>query len=135
MSVKTFFERVETEFKRLFGSTKWESTTLSVINYAAPLVETLATLAAGPAAGTALTGVLNQVKAGLATVSAVVSGAITPTPANELATAKQALASVQANLNAILTDADIKNDAHFADISAVATLILNEVGTALSGLA
>lgn len=131
---KSFFEKVGSELKRIFGSTSWEQTAEGVITYVGPLVETLAQLTLGTAASSALTGVLNSIKASLATLSAVVKGAATPSGSTDIQIATAAINSVQDNLAGILADADIKNSGKVADIEATVTLIDNEMKALLANL-
>lgn len=132
--MKKFWDKVEAAFKKLFGSTKWEQTATSVITYVAPLVETIVGLAAGGPAEALVTSVVNIVKSDLATVSAIVSGA-TETPAGTaLVAVKNALSSIQTNLGSVLSDADVKNSAKYADITSVVNLIVGEVEAVLSNI-
>ena len=50
-SFKTFFDKVGSVLKKLFGSASFEQTVQSVITYAAPLLETIVGLAAGVMSG------------------------------------------------------------------------------------
>jgi hypothetical protein len=70
MSLGSFFGKVWAEFKKLFGKEPQVAQVVrSVITYVAPVLETVVTLAAGSAAGTIVTNVINNVQADLATVS------------------------------------------------------------------
>jgi hypothetical protein len=122
-----FWHKVEAAFKKLFGTTTWEKTTSSVLTYLGPLVVTLIGLAGGPAAAAAAAAILATVQNDLATLSAVVEGA-TATPApNELATAKNALASIRTNLPQLLDLAEVKNSANASKITSVVNTVISEV--------
>jgi hypothetical protein len=125
--MKKFWDKVEAAFKKLFGSTKWEQTASSVVTYVAPLLETLVALTAGGPAAAIVTGIVNTVQADLATVAAVVNGATATPPVNELAAVMQALASIQTNLPALLTAAEVKNSTNASKITAVVNTIIGEV--------
>ena len=72
-SFKTFFDKVGSVLKKLFGSASFEQTVQSVITYAAPLLETIVGLAAGSPAATAVAAVVSTVQSDLATVSVAYS--------------------------------------------------------------
>lgn len=134
--VITFFEKIGGVFKKLFGSSAtWEQTALATIKYVAPLVETLVSLTAGPAVGTVVANVINEVKADLATLytiaqqGAVVAGTSTAT------TAINALTSINDNMAALLADSGVKNSAKVADIEATANLVTGETNALLTNLA
>jgi hypothetical protein len=121
-----FWDKVETAFKKLFGSASWEKTTSSVLTYVGPLLETLLSLT-DPAVAPLVTGIVNTVQSDLATVSAVVSGATATPPANELQAVTNALGSIQTNLAALLSAAGVKNSANAAQLTAVVDTIIGEV--------
>ena len=125
--MKKFWDKVESAFKKLFGSTKWEQTTSSVITYVAPLLETLVALTAGGPAAALVTGIVNTVQADLTTVAAVVNGATATPPANELAAVNQALTSIKNNLPTLLTAAEVKNSTNASKITAVVNTVIGEV--------
>ena len=137
MSIKSFFESVGSEIEKLFKSvvsSSWEQKASATIKYVAPLVETIVQLAAGTAAAAAVTGVINQVQADLATVSVVVQGGKVAAGTSAAATVQAALTSVNTNMAALLADADVKNSAKAADIEATTNLITGEVSAILSNL-
>jgi hypothetical protein len=132
--VKKFWNKVESAFKKLFGSTNWEKTASAVITYVAPLLELLVGLAAGGPAETLVAGIVNTVQADLATVAAVVNGATATPPANELAAVTNALNSVKANLPALLTAVEVKNSAKSTEIASTANTIIGEVEAILANM-
>jgi hypothetical protein len=124
--MKKFWDKVETAFKKLFGSTTWEKTASSVLTYVGPLLETLVALT-DPAIAPLVTSIVNTVRSDLATVYAVVSGATATPPTNELQAVTNALGSIQTNLAALLSAAGVKNSANAAKITAVVDTIIGEV--------
>lgn len=132
--VESFFKKVGGELARLFGNTTWEQTAVSTINYAAPIVETIAQLVAGTAAASAIASVLNTVKADLATVSAVVKGAQVAKGSTASTTVRAALSSIVNNLSGLLSMAEVKNSAKAADITAAVQLLSNEATEMLQAL-
>jgi hypothetical protein len=135
MSLGSFFGKVWAEFKKLFGKEPQVAQVVrSVITYVAPVLETVVTLAAGSAAGTIVTNVINNVQADLATVSTVIQqGTVAPGSTAE-ASIIAALNSVKSNLGTLLTDADVKNSAKAAEITSATNLIIGEVEAALTNL-
>jgi hypothetical protein len=132
-SFKTFFEKVGAEIEKLFGKAGLEQKIQAVITYAAPIVETIVTLADPPIAPL-VNSVISIVQADLATVSAVVQGA-TPTPGSTTSqTITTALNSIKSNLSGLLTDAGVKNSTNFSKISAAVNLIIGEVDAVLTNL-
>lgn len=129
-----FWHRTEQVFKELFGSTTWEKTASSVLTYVGPLLGTLVALTAGAPAGGLVTAAVAKAQSALATVAAVVSGATSTPPANELAAATNALNSVKTNLAALLTAADVKNSAHATEITATVTTVIGEVEAMLENI-
>jgi hypothetical protein len=130
--MKKFFERVKAALVKLFGSTTWEKTTSATIAYIAPLLETIVGLAAGGPAETIVTAIVAKIQSALATVTAVVDGATTTPPANEIAAVTEALNSIKTNLAALLADADVKNSGLLTKVTAVVDTIIGEVEAILA---
>jgi hypothetical protein len=134
VSAKTFFEKIGTELEKLFKSTNWEQKAIAAVGYIAPLAETLVTLLAGLPAGTAVTNIVNQIKASIATVSVVAQDG-TPAPGSTAAqTIESALTSINTNLGALLADAGVKNSAKVTEIEATANLITGETSALLASI-
>lgn len=130
----SFFHKVESAFKKLFGSTTWEKTVSSTLTYVGPLLELLVGLAAGGPAETLVTGIVNTTQTDLATVAAVVTGATATPPANEMAAVTSALNSIKANLPQLLTAADVKNSTKSTEITATTNTIIGEVEAILANI-
>lgn len=133
MSFISFFDKVGSELKKLFGSTTWEKQAQGVITYVAPLLETVLALADPPLAPL-FQKVINTIQADLATVSAVVSGAQVPAGSTTAATVKAALGSIQTNLSSLLADADVKNSTKATEITAAVTGITSEIDALASSM-
>jgi hypothetical protein len=133
--LKTFFEKVWAELKKLFKSgATWEKVAQSVITYAAPLVETIVGLAAGTAAEALVTRIINTVQSDMATVSVVAQGAAVAPGSTDAATVEAALNSIKTNLSELLEAAEVKSAATGSKITAAANLIIGEVEALLSNL-
>jgi hypothetical protein len=132
--VKKFWQRVESVFKKLFGSSKWEKTALSVISYIAPILETIIALAVGGPAAAIVTNAIEMAKTDLATMAAVVDGATGTPPPNELQLFVQAENSIRANLGGLLQLAEIKNSGKQAEITNAVNLIVGELDAAVQNL-
>jgi hypothetical protein len=131
---KSFFEAVGSELEKLFGSAGFEQKVVAVISYAAPIVETIAQLAGGPAASALVTNIINAIKTDLATVSAVVQGGTVAAGTPTATTVETALKSIQTNLASLLSAADIKSSAKAGEITTYVNLLSGEVNALLAGL-
>jgi len=121
----SFFHKIGDFFKDLFDNkAAWEQTASTTLAVVGPLLATIVTLAAGPAAGTAVGNVIGQGQKDLAAASALLGS-------DSGGTAKQQVLSLiqglQANLQTLLQDADVKNDANAAKITDAITLIDGEL--------
>lgn len=132
MSFKTFVEKVEAEAKKLFGSTTWENTLSSGVSYTAPFLEVLVGLAAGQPAEQLVAAAVNTAQADLATIKALVSGAMVPAGSPALAVVKAALNSLQSNLGGLLSVAEVKNSKTSTQITSVVNTIVGEANALLA---
>ena len=128
---KTFAEKVGSELKKLFGAGGIEQTAVAVITYVAPLLETIVQLAAGSGAEALVAGVIKQVQADLATVSALVQGGTVTAGSSVAQSISTALGSVKDNLASLLADAHIKSSSKNTAITAAVTTIVGEVDALL----
>jgi hypothetical protein len=116
------FSKIGGFFKHLFGSEQnWEKAATITLSVAEPLVGTLLTLTAGPAASTAVTGTINQIQSDLKAVNDVV---VTAGPAPTAATY---LNSILANLKELEASADIKDATKQQAVTLIATTLIDEV--------
>jgi hypothetical protein len=132
--VKKFWHRIEAAFKKLFGSSNWEKTASAVITYAAPIIETIVSLAAGGPAEVLVARVVSTIQGDLATMSAVVDGATGTPPANELQVFVNAANSIKSNLTSILASAEVKNSAKQAAITAAVDTIVGELDACVANM-
>lgn len=135
MSVKTFFDKVGEFLKKVFGSTTVQQTVKATLSVLTPLVVEIVQLGLGSAASTVAQNILNDIQTDFATLSVVAQGAISSSPSTTLATFNAVVASLKANLSALLTDADIKNSAKFATIEDDVNFFLNEIGAIETAIA
>jgi hypothetical protein len=133
MSIKTFFEKVGQEIKKLFGSSTFEQEVQSTITYAAPLVEGILAIA-DPEIEPIVAGVLNTVKSDLATVSTVVQSAKVAPGSSAAKTISAALTSINSNLSGLLKVAEVKNSTKIAEITAAVNTLTGETNALLSNL-
>lgn len=133
MSIKSFFEKVGDELKKLFGSTNWEKQTQAVITYVAPVLDTILTFA-DPSIEPIVSGVIAKVQADLAAVSAAVSGAAVPAGSTASAAVQAAMGSVKTNLTSLLSVAEVKNSAKVTQITAAVNTIVSEIDACLTYL-
>jgi hypothetical protein len=132
-AIGTFFDKIGSTLKKLFGSTTWEKQVQGVITYVAPIVETIIGLM-DPAVAPLVSGIIGTVEADLATVSTVVSGATVPAGSTSAAAVASALNSVKTNLASLLAMAEVKNSSTSAGVTAAVNLIVNEMDAALTNL-
>ena len=133
MSLKTFFEKVGSEIKKLFGSSTFEQEVQSTITYAAPLVEGILAVA-DPSLEPIVAAVLNTVKSDLATVSTVVQGGKVAAGSSAAKTICAALTSVNSNLSGLLQVAEVKNSTKIAQITAAVNTLTGETNALLANL-
>lgn len=125
----SIFSAIGGFFKNLFGKEQnWEkvaSVTLAVIS---PLLNTVLTLTAGPAASTAVLGVITQIQNDLKAVNDVI---VTAGPAPDAA---GYLNSILANLKELEASADIKNSTNANAVTLITTTLISEVEAILAEL-
>jgi hypothetical protein len=129
----SFFKSIESEFKKIFGSTTWEKTAETTLTLISPLLETAVALTTGEPAAAALTAVIAKVQAALAAAVKVLSdvqaGKATSTSAVQ--TISTTLTAVQSDLQTLLTAGQIKNPATQAKITAIMNTVVGEVQAVL----
>jgi hypothetical protein len=119
----SFFKKIEDWFKELGHAQTWEKTAVTTIKVAAPLLNTLITLTAGEPIAAKVSGVVNQVLSDLGAASAVLSDSETASGVS----VTSFLSSVQANLQTLLADADVKNSTKAEQITGVTNTVIGEV--------
>lgn len=132
MSLSTFFHKVGSAFKKLFGSSTWEKTASSTITFVAPLLETIVGYVAGSGAENTVKGIIGTVQSDLATIAAVVDGG--QVDAHGTAVVVSALNSVRANMSGLLNLAEVKNSDKQAAITTAVNLVVGEVDAMLGAL-
>ena len=121
----SFWRDVEGVFAKLFGSkAAWEETASQVLTVIGPLVSTVVTLVGGAGAGLAVQSVIGQIKNDL--VSAIVILQSNP-GGTAKAQAQALISSLNANLQSLLEDADVKNSKAITQITAAVTLVSGEL--------
>jgi hypothetical protein len=124
---KSFFEKVGSVLEKFFGSSSTEQKIQGALTVVGAAIVTITSLAAGPAASAAVSGIIKMVQTDYATFCAVVQQG-TPVPGSTAATAATtALNSLKANLTALLSDAGVKNSANATKIADEVTTIVNEL--------
>lgn len=127
--MKKFFQKVESFFKKIFGSSKWEKTASTVLTIVTPLLTTLLTLTAGPAVAVAVGGILATAQKDLA-AAAVLLDDIDQAGTSATATPQQVvniLNAVKGNLTSILSIAEVKNSGKQAEITTTVNTIVAEI--------
>jgi len=130
----TFFGKIENFFKKVFGSTKWETTAASVITLVAPLLETVVTLTAGEPAAMLVENVIHEIQGDLAAVSAVVTSAVVPGTTGSAAVATNVLTAVQNNLQQLLAAAEIKNPVTQQQVTGIVNTVAGEINAILAAV-
>jgi hypothetical protein len=127
--MKKFFAKVESFFKKAFGSSKWEKTASTVLTIVTPLLTTLLALTAGPSVAAAVGGVISQVQKNLAAASVLIDdldaagASATHTPQQVVAI----LGAARSDLSSILQLAEVKNSGKQAEITQVVNTIVDEL--------
>ena len=122
MSIKTFFAKIWDVLKaEAPHAAGWEHAAATTLRVTAPLLNTLLTLAVGPAAAAKVAGIVAQVQKDMNDVAQTLSTGGSP------ATFGSVLGSIQSNLGTLLADADIKNETKFTEIEATVNTVIQEV--------
>lgn len=122
--LKSFASKIEAEYKKLFAEMpSWLTIVSGLITYAGPIAITLTGLIAGAPAAAATAAILEVVKTDLATIKAAI------TSGNAAATQglPALLASLQANLPALLASAKVENVPKVDEIESAVNLLVPEI--------
>ena len=134
MSISSFFSKIGTEFKKLFGKAPaFEQIAQSVITYVSPILLTVLTFA-DPAIEPIVSKAVSIVQADLATVSTVVKDGAVTAGSTGAATVEAALASINSNLTGLLSVAEVKNSNKIVEITAAVNSVTTEVDTLLNNI-
>lgn len=128
----SFFKKVEAFFKKVFTSTKWETTASSTLLIVGPLLQTVITLLAGAPAGSAVGGILADIQTDLGAAKAFIDDANLTGATSSRAAAVNLLNSVKTNLPQLLAAAEVKNSGKQAEITSIVNTITGELGEILS---
>lgn len=128
----TFWHKVETALKKIFGSANWEQTAIGVLTYAGPVLQTIVTLAAGGPAGALVAAAVATAKSDLGVAAAIVNGATSTPSAGEVAIFVSAMNSVKANLTGLLIASEVKNSGKQAEITSAVNLIVDELDACIA---
>lgn len=128
----SFFKKIEAFFKKVFTSTKWETTASSALLVVGPLLQTVITLLAGAPAGSAVGTILADVQTDLGAAKAFIDDANLTGATSSRAAAVNLLNSVKTNLPQLLAAAEVKNSGKTAEITSIVNTITGELGEILS---
>ncbi len=127
--IESFASKFEKEFQKLLGEApSWITIVQGVITYAGPLVTTIATLAAGAPAGSAVASILATIKNDLVVASTAAQAGASATSIQTL------LASLQTNLPALLAAAKVENLQTVAEIEKIVNLLIPEIDALLEAV-
>lgn len=125
----SIFSAIGGFFKNLFGKEQnWEKVASVTLAVASPLVGTILTLTAGPAASAGVLAIIGQIQNDMKAVNDVI---VTAGPAP---TAASYLNSILANLKELETSADIKNSTNANAVQLITTTLISEVEAILAEL-
>jgi hypothetical protein len=124
-NVESFASKFEQELAKLWGKAPTiEATAATVLEFVAPIVETIFTVEAGAAVGTAATNALNTIEQKLVAAKGLITAVgVTPTFTN-------VITGVQSDLSDLLSVGGIKDTASVAN----AKLVLSELTALLTAL-
>jgi hypothetical protein len=125
----TFFEKFDTEFKKLVGEAPAiEVKIAATLPVATKLLATVLTLTAGAPAAAAVSAIVAKVQTGLVTSSVLIQGAVNDP------TVPGILADVTSNLSSIEAAAQITDPATVAKLNSTVAEIAGEVGAIATAL-
>lgn len=120
--IKTWAAKFEAEFEKLFtNAPSWLTIVSGVLTYAGPIVTTMVTLVGGAPAGSATAAILAVIQKDIAVAQTAITAADATTNVPTL------LASLQANLPALIAAAKVENVSTVADIEKYANLLIPEI--------
>jgi hypothetical protein len=134
MSVKSFFEKFETEFKDIFKATPTVAQRVQgFLPYVAAIAQTVIAIAA-PADAPILNMVISKIQAATATAATVVQEG-TPAPGSSALTALEtALNSIKTNAASILSVASVKNSTTAATVTTDINDMVTDINLLLGAL-
>lgn len=131
----TFFKSAFDWFKKVFTNTDWTHAAQVAITVAAPLVDTVAELVGGPAAGAEVANIVNIVKTDFGVVSTTLSQVQAGSAGvSAIGLLKNTLASIKDNLQALLGVAAVKNDATKQTVTLTVNTIIGEIDAILASV-
>lgn len=131
----TFFKKAFDWLKKVFTNTDWTHAAQVSITIAAPLVETVAGLVAGPAADAEVTNIVNVVKTDFGVVSTTLGQVQAGSSnVNTITLLKNTLSSIVTNLQSLLTVADIKDAGTKQTVTMTVNTIVGEIEAILASV-
>jgi hypothetical protein len=127
--VKGFFGHMFSWFKN--DAANFESSAATTINLVKPLLNELLVLTAGSKEAGAVSAIVTKVGTALSNTSAMLSGAEAGSADHSVA---GYLNDVVTDLPTLLTDADVKNSTHLAEIEGTVTTVVGEVQAILAAI-
>jgi hypothetical protein len=130
-----FFHSALSFLEKVFTNTDWTHAAQVGITVAAPLIETVATLAGGPQVGAEVTNIVNTVKTDFGVVS-VTLGQIQAgnTSVSTVTLLKNTLGAIKTNLAQLLTVADINDAATKQTVTLTVNTIVGEIDAVLDSI-
>ncbi len=133
-SIKTFAEKFEAEFVRLFKKApSYEQKAAAVISFIAPVIPIIVGLL-DPAALPIVNPIIAVVEKDLGVVQAVTTSVSAAPGSPALTQVETALTGISENFGGILQLAEVKNSAKASQINTEVTGVLNEVNALLKDL-
>ena len=124
----TFFQEIDTWFRKTFTNTTWAQKASVALNVVAPLVETVVALTAGEPAAAVIAKIVSEIQVDMGTASVLLQqAAATPTLTGSLT-------AIQANLSSLLADGHISDEKTVAEVTAIVDTISGEIAAILGVL-
>jgi hypothetical protein len=130
--MSSFFSKIESFFKKVFGSVAWQQTASAVLTLILPLLKTVLTLVVGEGAADAVTAIVNEVISDLGTVSVLITQS--QGDPSVIGTIGNLLNAVVSNLTALLSAGHIKDTATLSKVTAIVNTVVGEAGAILKVL-
>jgi hypothetical protein len=128
----SFFSKIEGFFSRILGSqATWERTASTTLNLIAPMAETIVGLTAGGPAEALAAGVVHDIQNDMAATSALLSTASGP---DTKAKVLSLINGINANLQTLLADMNVKNSTHATEITAAVQGISGELSAIVQAI-
>ena len=134
MSVKSFFEKIGSDFESLFKhAPTWQQSANGIITVVAPLALTIISLV-DPVLEPEASAIIQRIQAGLAVIKTVASDATAAVGSTAVQSVQTAITGINSDMSQLLSTMQVKDPATVAKVTAAANTITTEMSMLLNAL-